>query len=116
MNLKEEINKNAIIIGKRVFCIHCGRYLRLPNNAIAELCTCGNADEQLKLGDVYITTKDAIEIAEKYAEEMCRKQIELCVEAFIKQRQLFLEFDFDIKLKETVFADTIENAPLATEE
>lgn len=106
MNLKEEINKNAIIIGKRVFCIHCGRYLRLPNNAIAELCTCGNADEQLKLGDVYITTKNAIEIAEKYAEEMCRKQREICKEHWENNWRDFEDHGGII----------MDDAPLATEE
>lgn len=60
--------------------------------------------------DGFIDIDKAIEIAEKYAEEMCKRQRELCVLELSKETFGLLKHEY-IEL-----TNLVHNAPLATED
>lgn len=62
------------------------------------------SDNNACYGSGYLKVEDAIEIAKKYAEEMCKKQRKTCYKKASKA------FTYDMAVKNVLFA------PLATEE
>ena len=69
----------------------------------------GNRQKFLPQQD-YLNLCEAISIAKQYAEEMCKKQKEICANSD------FYQPDYVAKCYCEVDCDVIRNAPLATEE